>query len=363
MPFSMKKYKTCLIGLSILLAGWSCREVYYPDDLDSSQDIPVIQGMILEHEFPVVTLSWALGYREQNQEFISGAVVTVTDNLGNSVDLYETSFGKYTNYTDDFRGVRGRIYTLDVVLPDGTEYASSPVLLPGTPVIDSLYADPDIKTVFIYNDKNDPIPEDRPGLYIMADLSATTDSTLYFRFNTRVVKQMLYTVGIGTPGSYSVFLWEVYALDNFYSVNYTVPQENRQVLREHDIGFLPYWYDATLEGPNSTAPYTVAWDLTFNVYSISRVVYDYYNSIAKQLNASNQIFAPVPSQVKSNVWCTNFPEKDVIGIFEASSKITVYKAFAWKNLEEYKYQNLTSFPDINQGGSVPRFPPYFWIYF
>lgn len=359
----MKMHNTYITGLAVMLLGWSCREVYYPDALDSARQIPVIQGMIPENDEPVVTLSWALGYREKDQEYISGAQVYVTDNHGNSAELFETSAGRYTVLYDDFPGIRGRVYTLKVVLPDHNEYESTPVLLPGNPFIDSLYADPRIETVYKYNDKNEPVPEDQRGLNIMADLSLVTDSTLYFRFSTQVVKEMLYTVGIGTPASHSIFLWDVYTLDDFYTVNYTVPQGNRQVLRGHTVGFLPYIYDASLETENSTAPFTVGWVLTFNVYSISGEVYTYYNSIEQQLNASNQIFAPVPSQVKSNVHCISAPEKEVIGIFEASTKTTLYKAFGWRDLESYEYKDLSSFPEINQGGTTSRFPPDFWISF
>lgn len=359
----MKIHHIYIAGLAMMLLGYSCREVYYPDELDSTRQIPVIQGMILENEVPVVTLSWALGYREKEQQFISGAQVSVTDDRGNIAELSETYPGTYTVMHNGLTGITGRVYTLKVTLPDGHEYESAPVPLPGNPFIDSLYAEPVIETVFEYNEKNEPVPNDEPGLKIMADLSLAADSIRYFRFNTRVVKEMLYSVDIGTPASHSVFIWEVNTLDDFYAVNHTAPQGNRQVLREHTVGFLPYVYDASLETENSTAPYTVGWVLTFNVYSISAEVYAYYNSIEQQLNASDQIFAPVPSQVKSNIYCTSDPESEVIGVFEASSKTILYKAFGWVNLDRYNHLDLSSFPEITQGGTTSRFPPYFWISF
>jgi hypothetical protein len=360
---TMKIHKTYIIGLAVILLGWSCREVYYPKEINSAEKIPVIQGIILEGEVPSATLSWALGYKDQIREYITGAHVYVTDDLGNSVDMEETVTGTYRALSYDFRGVQGRIYTLQVELPDGNEYASTPVLLPMNPFIDSIYADPGTRTVYTYNSHNEPVPQDEQGLYIMADLSSYSNNVLYYRFNTKVVKEMVYYVDIGSTASHSIFVWDTYTLDNNYAVDFTVTQNYRQVLREHPIGFLPYVYDVSLETPTSTAPYTVGWVLTFNVYSISIDVYNYYNSIARQLNSNNQLFAPVPSQVKSNIQCISDPSKDVIGVFEASSLTTIYRAFGWKSLNDYYVRDLSYFPDLIHGGSIPRFPPYFWIFF
>lgn len=357
----LKISKTYLTILAIFILG-SCTEVYYPEEINSTEKIPVIQGMILENDVPTVTLSWAIGYKYQNMEYISGASVYVTDNLDNRADLVEASGGRYTVLSGEFRGIQGRIYTLHVTLPDGSEYASTPVLLPARPNIDSLYAAAGTRTVYSYYQFNEHIIEVQKGLYIMADLSANSDSMIYYRFNTKMVKEMVYTVGIGTTDSYPVYLWETSVVDNIYSVDLTITQNTRQVLREHPVGFLRYYYDASLETPNSTAPYTVGWVLTFSVYSITRDVYNYYNSIAQQLSASDQIFSPIPSQIKSNIYCQSDPDKDVIGIFEASSATTVYKAFGWNSLHVYRFKDLTSFPGQIQNGSMERLPPDFWIY-
>jgi len=355
-------HKTTIITLAVSLLGGSCTEVYYPEEINSTEKIPVIQGMILENNVPTVTLSWAIGYKNQNMEYISGASVYVTDNLDNRADLMEASGGRYTLLSGEFRGIQGRIYTLHVTLPDGSEYASTPILLPARPNIDSMYASPGTKTVYSYFQFNEPIIEVQKGLYIMADLSANSDSMIYYRFNTKMVKEMVYTVGIGTPGSYSVYLWETSVVDNIYTVDLTITQNTRQVLRKHPVGFLRYYYDASQETPTTTAPYTVGWVLTFNVYSIAGDVYNYYNSISQQLSATDQIFSPIPSQIKSNIHCQSDPDKDVIGIFEASSVTTVYKAFGWNSFHAYRFKDLTSFPDQIQNGSMERFPPDFWIY-
>ena len=92
-------------------------------------------------------------------------------------------------------------------------------------------------------------------------------------------------------------------------------------------------------------------------------VYQYYNSIAQQLNAGNSIFAPVPSQIKGNMICVSDPGEKVIGVFEAASETIIYKGFSWKNLDEYKSIILESFPDSVGNGEVMNMQPDFWIQF
>ena len=360
----MKVFYKFLFVVQIIILFTTCREVYYPEDVNSNQSIPVIQGRIVENELPSVTLSWALGYKDQITEYISGAQVYVTDDLGNSVDLYETTPGNY-NASDeaDFKGVQGRTYTLHTVLPDGFEYVSTPAYLQANPFVDSLYAYPDTREYYVYNAEGEPVLENQQGLYIQADLSANAGSPLYYRFNTEVVKEMIYSIDVSTPAARSVYMWEIFTLDNVYSVDYSMTFNDRQVLLEHPVGFLRYFYDATLETETATAPFTVGWVLIFKVYCISGDVFNYYNSIAQQLNSDNKLFAPVPSQIKSNIQCVSDKEKEVIGVFEASSVTTVYRAFAFKDLASHLTEDISSFPENLKSGSRVGFPPDFWIFF
>jgi hypothetical protein len=75
------------------------------------------------------------------------------------------------------------------------------------------------------------------------------------------------------------------------------------------------------------------------------------------------MFAPVPSQVKSNIHCTSHPDLPAIGVFEATSSSTYYKAFRWIDLDTYGSVRLESFPEIIEAGSRLYFPPDFWVNF
>jgi hypothetical protein len=358
-----KIYNIYLIALPIILIAESCEDIYHPVSIDSSAKIPVIKGKILENEAPSVTLSWATGYENDTLIYISGAQVYVDDNAGNSVQLYEMYAGYYSAYSNELTGVVGRSYTLRVVLPDGNEYTSIPVLMHVKPVIDSLYAHTGTREVYSFDATNDLMTETQKGLFIQSDLSQNSDSILYYRFNTIVLKEMVYIIGKDAPQSLTVYQWEISALDNDYSVDFSIAQNHRLALREHPVGFLRYYYDFGLETESTSAPSTVGWVLTFNVYSISVDVYNYYNSIANQLNSNDQLFAPYPTQILSNIRCVKDPSKKVLGVFEASSVTTIYKAFEWWSMDHCKSMDLASFPDIRYSGSEVSYPPNFWIHF
>jgi hypothetical protein len=251
---------------------------------------------------------------------------------------------------------------LRVKLADGREYESIPQLLQNAPEIDSIYAKPGRRTTYVYSGTGKPVTNEEEGLYINSDFSSYDDKTLYYRFHTIVVKEMLYSVELNTPASHSIYLWETTTMDNTYTVDFSVNKDNMQVLYKHPVGYLRYYYDATLQTETRTAPYTLAWIITQRIYSISPDVYQFYNSVGRQLSGTDQIFAPVASQVKSNIHCTSHLTEKVIGVFEASSLTTVYRAFSWKNLVYHRSRDLPYFPEVGDGSSE-RFPPDFWISF
>jgi hypothetical protein len=351
-----------VIPASILLL-LSCREVYYPDDISSGKSIPVIQGQILEDESPTVVLSWALNYNNTVPQYIHGAEVDVADDLGNRASLTEGLPGHYVSATGDLIGKYGRTYTLHVKTAEGVEFVSTPEKIHSKPVLDSLYAITGIRTTYSYNSNNQLVTNKQDGLFILSALSASADSTQFYRFNTDVLKEATYIKNLSTPSATPVFTWVTTKMDDIYTVAYSIETGNRQVLPEHQVGFLWYLYDPHMVTRTTSAPVTIGWVVTFRVYSVSRGVFDYYQSIADQLNAADELFVPVPSQVKSNIRCISNTGQPVIGVFEAASSVICYKAFRWRDKDPYQSVVLDTFPTDVPNGSTSSFPPSFWINF
>jgi hypothetical protein len=110
-----------------------------------------------------VSLSKTVNYNEANVfPAVSGAIVTISDNIGNSVTLTETTPGKYSDAL--FQGVVGRIYTLSVSAEGKTYSAVSTMPAPvsiDTIVQDSISGNPfgqgsGPKDIFVWVVYHDP---------------------------------------------------------------------------------------------------------------------------------------------------------------------------------------------------------------
>ncbi len=355
-PRSVVKYLPVLL---VLL--FSCREIYNPEELETGKSIPVIQGRIVKNESPSVVISRAMDYESQEPDYISGAEVIVTDDKGNTVTLTESTPGHYFDAMNEMPGETGTGYKLEVKT-GGEEFVSSMVTIPDAPVIDSLYAVQGTKEFYSYNVYNQPVSTTFEGLYIETSLTATGESTVYYRFNTAVIEESTCVKYPGTMRATPMYLWEPSTLDGIYSVDFTIKSDNREVRPEHPNGFLKYFVGEP-ESEDYSTRHISCWIITLKVYAIPLEVYNYYNSIGKQLNSNDQIFAPVPSQIKSNIRCTTNPLQLVTGVFEATSYITLYKAFRWVNKNTFTYKNLESFPEGIKKGFQTNYPPEFWISF
>ncbi|MBN1599025.1 MAG: DUF4249 domain-containing protein [Bacteroidales bacterium] len=359
----MKVNKIQEFFLLVIIIITSCRELYFPDDIRSLEQTPVIRGIICEGSSPAVSITYAMGYYENTEILVSNATVVITDNLGNQVELLEESAGSYKPASDDYIGVIGGVYTLHVTTHDGIEYESDPVTINERPVIDSIYARLGELEAILYNQDGEPYTDKiHDGFYLFTDLSAETNSTVYYRFNTSVIRLFSYLIQPPMAQQASnIYIWErPDVIDDFYSVAFITANNGRQILPGHEIGYLQ-WIDnpPCYAITSSTAP----WVLILKVYAISSGVYDYYHSIDQQLNADNQMFAPVPSQIKTNIHCINDPARTISGVFEASSMAVSYKAFLFINKNILRSKNLETFPDYLESGSQSVDPPDFWVGF
>lgn len=356
--------KTITLGISfllVLLALVACKDVFYADDIISNEKIPVIQGIILEGQSPEVKLTWATNYEENGITYIRDATVRISDDLGNDELLEEIVDGVYVPVNSGFKGVRGRTYTLHVELPSGTIFESEPEKILPPADLDSIYAIPLERTIFEVNSTGSLIERDQKGLEVKTAIHRISDSVCYFRFRTDVLTEITYILNPNSLLPTDVFEWKSSILDNVFDVEYTYPLSAWQVVPEHNPGFLEFVYNPLLNSDASTAPYTHGWIVSMHVYSISANVYNYYNSIAQQLNGTNLIFAPVPSQIKNNISSVGEGNEKVIGVFEAGSEIIFYKGFSWVNDEVYYSVDLDFYPSGLGDGRTFNIPPDFWV--
>jgi Domain of unknown function (DUF4249) len=130
----MKKI-LALSAISIGLLFGSCQKVI-EIDLNSKEPLIVIEGNISDQPGPyMITITNSVNFSDDNSfPAVSGAMVAVSDDLGNSETLTETSPGIYQ--TNSFQGLAGHTYYLNVTA-NGKSYTAESTM-PNLVSLDSL---------------------------------------------------------------------------------------------------------------------------------------------------------------------------------------------------------------------------------
>lgn len=132
------KYSPIVVGILSLIAFSSCEKVINVN-LKNAAPRLVIEGWVEDSGNPatVTICKSAVFSTNGNYPKVSGAVVKITDNLGTTFLLPETTTGIYTDTA--LKGVIGRTYNLSVQVEGKTYTASSTITRKA--ILDSLVVD------------------------------------------------------------------------------------------------------------------------------------------------------------------------------------------------------------------------------
>jgi hypothetical protein len=133
--FSLHPLMTIVILALISFTDLSCVEKVVDVDLNLSDPHIVLEGSISDGSPCSVTVSQTVNFDEPNTfPPVSGAMITLRDNIGNTDSLTEFHPGTYSGST--IQGTPGRTYTL-TVLVGGKEYVATSTM-PSPVAIESL---------------------------------------------------------------------------------------------------------------------------------------------------------------------------------------------------------------------------------
>ena len=318
----------------------SCQEIYVHDSLDTDKKIPVIEGMVRNDHGPhTIRLYYARPYDEPDYEPIKGAHLFVTDEGGISYIFEETFSGTYVCPANRLIGRPGSRYTLHIEFSDGTIIQSEEQIMSDTLSFEKMYQKTETREFLIRTYDNDFIPKSKVGTSTYVVIDDNIPEKRYYRitskYSVRVYslsssfKTTWIETGPGDSAEFGIASDTLYDCIYVYNNN-AVPipgiidpgAEQSESARTRLSSFIPF--DFTVTGDYDT---TLERGVTTHLYSISREVYDYYNSVAEQLNAPSRLFDPIPTQLNGNLNCLNDPELEVLGLFEVSSYTVDQKAW------------------------------------
>lgn len=264
------KYLIVITLASLFFLTVSCEKVI-EIDLPNNEPALVIEGYIENDSTCVVQLSSTIDiFDSEFPDFISNAVINISDDQGNTETLLYQDFGKYRGSV--LRGQIGNTYTLSVQV-DNKEYKASSTIMPVVP-IDSIQVTQGSDIIFIGSGG-----EDYKSLY----LHYTDPSTAK---NAYLIKIAYFP----SPNN-----------DNTYMLNrtYLSNDDNKNGLPDSTFLF-------------SQEVQTGDIVLT-ELRSIDQAIFDYYFSLEDALT-SNSFTSAAPANPKSNF------SNGALGYFGAWSK-------------------------------------------
>lgn len=241
---------------------------------------------------------------------VTGAHVTITDNLGASFVLEERYPGDYRTDSLSFRGEVGRTYTLTIETSDGDMYESVPCLMYPVPGIDSLYYGKD--QVF-----SEETGRFREGITFYIDTRDETSGS-YYRWSY----EEWWKFSVPDPAIFRYLndstippLEQINRTCYAYNRSDVIDIENTVSGHLGDFIMKPVLFIASDESDRLLIQYCVE----VKQMSLSPAEYEFWNLMTEINEAGGDIFDKQPFQVFSNIRNTADQDDQVIGYFQVSA--------------------------------------------
>ncbi|AKD02950.1 DUF4249 domain-containing protein [Pontibacter korlensis] len=306
------EHKSWLWALLLICMGLqACVE---PFELKTGTDkrLLVVDGMVTNQNRPdlnKVRLSWSEPFDGERQvvlnEPVVGATVTLRDNQGKRMQLYErVREGEYVLQEDDFQVEVGKAYSIHIILPDRREYESRPELLKPVPLIQSINYE---FKEFVNVEENSAgmlVEKRSVGFEVKVQVQDPEEGGNYYRWDTEGVFEYFSRVPEITPPPPGI-CWA-----NVGSINTkAVTSSDRLVnghLFEHAVVVVP-------------GDIPTKYRVKVRQYSLTAEAYEFWRLFNEQQSSVGSIFDPPPAKIRGNLFCTTNPEEQVIGYFSASA--------------------------------------------
>lgn len=134
-----------ILTATTLIINISCEKTVQLDLIETDKRL-VVEGIITNEPGPYLvklsrTQKYSFYYDSTHIIYEHGAMVIISDELGNADTLKEISTGIFQTHPEKFTGQTGKSYHIDISTSDGNHYKSKPELMFAPPKIDSIYFD------------------------------------------------------------------------------------------------------------------------------------------------------------------------------------------------------------------------------
>lgn len=290
-----------LIFLFIICTLITCIDPYNPK-LDKYESLIVVDGLLTdENASNTVTLSRSKKTADEEPQMVSGAVVMVKDDLGNSTTLFEKAEGVYKTDSLSFKGEVGRSYTLFIKTADGEEYESESCLMYPVTDIDSIYFARD--EVAIDN-------ETQKGISIYIDSRGESNS------NYRWTYEEWWKIYAPYPKRYN------FVNDSTFTECSTINRTCWVNKKSNGINIRPA--EAAFSQPifflasDKSSRLLIQYCIFVRQLSLSKDEYEFWDRMSQINETGGDIFDKQPFQVSGNIHNIKNKNEKVLGYFQVS---------------------------------------------
>lgn len=305
----------CLLYLIVLFV-LGCREEVALESNKNPQ-LLVVDGTITNDPGPYsISLSLTSTLIDPQNIPLSGCIVTIYDDSGNSEILTELEPGMYNTSSSGIQGQIGSSYKITILTSDGKEYESDYSTMKEPIGIESIYADtttlsspeypsglPGIQ--FFTNSIEGQIPDNFFLWHITETYKYDADNTLHAVYEYGKI----YVNNIDTIFSFDTLktCWKTEKIKNVYTgktSNLSLPKIVNQPL--HFVG-------------TDSKRLIQRYSFVLDQLTIDEQAYDFWRKIEEQLSEENIFVAKQPFNIVGNIKNVNNPGEKVLGYFTVAS--------------------------------------------
>ncbi len=274
-----------------------CVEPFDPE-IPKYENALVVDGLITDKkEVYTIRLTRTMKFDETRPTMEAGALVQVSDDLGQVFTFTEIKDGNYVSDTATFVGIPGRSYQLMIETIQGSNYTSTLDLLKAAPEIDSLF--------YRYKEENLPQNELIQGAEIFLNTADPNQETWYYRWEW--IEEWEFKVPYVKIGyELREKCWANEKSSQILIAS--TSQLNEDVVHEQ----LLYYVD------NRSNRLLKTYSTLIRQYALTESSYSFWRNLKLLNESSGSLFDPAPASVVGNISNVNEEEEPVLGFFQVS---------------------------------------------
>lgn len=290
----------------VLITQQSCVDSILFETNSEKQQL-VLYGLFTQlNEEHVFRISRTSDFGKQ-QVPVSGALVIIADDLGNSADYEEIEPGEYVLAANKIQGIPGRSYHIEINFADGRSFFSTPQVMPATIEAEDIYFE--IESKQILSSADILIDNTFINIFIDTPLQYSSGEAAPLRWKVEEVYSFVdLSCGPSDPAETCYFNDALRALDVLLFKNEGGSQEYLRGFKVRSRLLVPF------------SEFGARHYFIVHQYTMSIEAFEYWEKIKIVANQSGNLFDVQPAKVGGNIVEVDNENAQLLGYFEVSGQ-------------------------------------------